>query len=31
MVLPRRLVDGDVSTLADGHAEEEESPSWMME
>jgi hypothetical protein len=30
-LLPRRLVDGDVSTLVDGHAARVESPDWMME
>jgi tetratricopeptide (TPR) repeat protein/nucleoside phosphorylase len=31
LVLPRRLVDGDVSTLVDGHAARMESPHWVME
>jgi hypothetical protein len=30
-MLPRRLVDGDVSTLVDGHAARMESPHWVME
>ncbi|QRK07344.1 transposase [Archangium violaceum] len=30
-LLPRRLVDGDASTLVDGHAARVESPHWVME